>query len=415
MISRHKPKVDKGVRTILVTRFIFKELFMQFLSQFVIISAVVTISQLTKLVKKLTTFGVTAENFLLPFLYTLIPFFSIIIPLAFLIATLIVFARLSTDGELAALLASGTSLLRLAQPVLVFGLLISLIGTASSLYLEPWAHQRLRLFMYEKAQSQLDNFIKVQLKPGVFNDGFFDYIFYTEKIDSTKTRLENVLIAPGHKQQDQNFSIYAPVGSLRGTVSTGDLTLTLSQGTIYSYPKDNDNLSIIKFGNMELDLLHMFKQQIFQNGKFKRHYETLSFPQLRKYITQTKTEWRQAQSGPSIDKKALRKLRRKYQKSHFLLQQRYSTSFLALAFGIFGMFFGIQNQRSGKSSAYAGVILTITFSYAALSAAKWLGQGGNAPATLASWLPATVALLVSGYLLFRRHRRPLSEPLFTKL
>ncbi len=404
----------KGAIPILYTRFLCKELFTQFLSQFVIISAVVTISQISKLVDKLTSFGVSFENLFLPFLYTLIPFFSIVIPLAFLFATLITFSRLSADGELTALIASGQSLSKLASPVVACALCVAILGTMSSLFLEPWAERSLQNFTYEKAQGQLDNFIQVNMKPGVFTDGFLGYVLYSEEMSRDKSVMKNIIIAPGRMQKDQNFTIYAPKGGLQGSVKKNDLVLNLSDGTIHTNQDTSSRLSILKFDHMKLDLLRLFKQRIFMNRRYNREYEAYYPGELRKHILESKKEWKAADANKASSKETIRTLASRYYKSSFLLQQRLATSFLAIGFGLLGMFLGIQDQRSAKSQAYLGVIVTITLSYALLSGCKWLGQKGVASPEISSWLPPLATLAVASLLIRRRNRLPLSEPLFLR-
>ena len=213
---------------------------------------------------------------------------SIIIPLAFLFATLVTFAKLSADGELTAMLAAGISLTKLMQPVVVLGLIISVIGALCSLHLEPWANRNLQAFSYEKAQSQLDNFIKVKLKPGVFIDGFLGYVLYTEGMKKDKSLLTNVMIAPGRQRRDQKFTIYAPTGAIQGSVESGNLMLNLTNGTIYTFRRDNELLSTLKFGKMELDLLRVFKERIFSNKKLDSSYESMPLRELKDFIVSAK-------------------------------------------------------------------------------------------------------------------------------
>ena len=78
------------------------------------------------------------------------------------------------------------------------------------------------------------------------------------------------------------------------------------------------------------------------------------------------------------------------------------------------MFWGIQDQRSSRTSSYSGIIVTIILSYALLASCKWLGQEGVTPAALAGWIPPVLSLLVAMMLLLRRNRIPFSESIFKR-
>jgi hypothetical protein len=76
------------------------EIMPQFVTVFCVMSAVIVISQLVRLSEILVTFGLSVENLLLPFLFILMPFISIIVPISIMFAILLAFSRLSADGEL---------------------------------------------------------------------------------------------------------------------------------------------------------------------------------------------------------------------------------------------------------------------------------------------------------------------------
>src|SRR6476469_9546709 len=141
----------------LVFRYFLKELLPQFASALIVICSIIVVSQLVRLSEVLVTFGLSLENVFLPFLYIILPFIHLTIPMAYLFAVMLTFGRLSADGEYPELLAAGYSLARAAVPVLMLGVILYGVATASALNLEPWGRREMVQFLYRKTQTELDN------------------------------------------------------------------------------------------------------------------------------------------------------------------------------------------------------------------------------------------------------------------
>ena len=112
----------------------------------------------------------------------MVPFLTFTIPIAFMFAVLIAFSRIASDGEFSAMLASGYSLKRAAKPVLILAGILYIIATYCALNFEPWGRRETVQFYHRKTQTELDNMIKVKIKPGVFVDDFLGYVIYAENI-----------------------------------------------------------------------------------------------------------------------------------------------------------------------------------------------------------------------------------------
>ena len=152
------------------------EILPQFVTVFCVLAAVIIVSQLVRLSEILVTFGVSVENILLPLLFILMPFLSIIVPIALMFAILLSFSRLSADGEFTAMLAAGYSLRRALNPVLTVSTIAYLIAAAGSVYFESWGRRETLEFFHRKTQTELDNMIRYRLRPGVFLDDFLGYV-----------------------------------------------------------------------------------------------------------------------------------------------------------------------------------------------------------------------------------------------
>ena len=91
--------------------------------------------------------GIPVENFFKFILYTLPMVLIYTIPWSILVATMVVFGRLSADSEITAMRACGVSLLQIVAPLLLF----AIIMTGICMYLQLWAGPP----MYRKARTLL--------------------------------------------------------------------------------------------------------------------------------------------------------------------------------------------------------------------------------------------------------------------
>ena len=371
----------------------------QFITVFCLLSAVIVISQLVQLSEILVTFGLSLENVFLPFLFIMMPFASMIIPIALLFAVLLGFSRLSADGEYSAMLAAGYSLRRAMVPVLSIALAAYAIAVMSSVYFEAWGRREALKFYHRKAQTELDNMIKYRMKEGVFQDDFLGYVLYAEKISPDRSHLENVMLAPGRDSQKEHFTLLAPTGAIEGSVEAGDLRMTFSYGMMYSTQPGSNDVSIMKFRKLDLDLLRIFRDQIFGPDNDDNDYRNYGPVDLWNYIDTMKS---------STDPKE----QQTYFKARYLFHQRFGMPFACFAFALMAMVFGIQDERRGKSHAYLLSSLVIVFGYVLIMSFKYLSEKGTLSAPLGAWLPQVIMLLFAVFLVYQRNRLPSSESVF---
>lgn len=355
--------------------------------------SVIVISQLVRFTDVLVTFGLTLENILMPFLFVLVPFLSITIPMAYTFAVFISFNRLSSDGEFTAMLASGYSLNKAARPIIILGIALYFIGAYCSLNFEAWGRRETLQFYHRKTQTKLDNMIKVKMKSGVFLNDFLGYVLYAEEVSKDKTTFKNVLLAPGVATDDQNFSLMAPKGRLLGSVTTRDLRMSFDQGIFYMTDSNSKNISIVKFKKAQLDLLRIFRERIYGPDLASDDYRSYPPVKLWEYVDSIKNH----------------KNKSTYYKARFLLYQRIGMPFTVIAFALFAMVLGIQDDRRGKSLGYIGVILTLIAGYILIMSFKWISERGSIPAPLGIGLPNAILLSIGAFLLYQKNRLPLSE------
>jgi len=377
--------------------YIVKEIVPQFFSALIILSTILVVSQLVRLSEALVAFGVSFENILLPFLYIIVPFLSFNIPISYLAAVMLAFSRFSNDGEYAAMLASGFPLRRAAKPVLIIAFVLYLLACYCSVYGEAWGRKELVNFYFRKTQTEVDNLIKVRLQEGVFSEEFMGYMLYAEKISPDRSRFGNLMIAPAGSSKDR-FTILAPTGGITGSVSEGRLNLLLEKGVLHSSNRVRGEQSILKFEQMEIDLLSMFRERILGGDEVKDDYRSYPPFKLYQYVNSIEND----QTVP----------RQIFYKARFLLHQRIATPFIVIIFACFGMALGVTDPRSGRNRAYIGAISGIIGGYVVLMAFKWFAEKGSISAPVAAWFPNAALLAFSWFLMYQKNRLPPSESPF---
>ena len=358
-----------------------------------ILSSILVVSQLVRLSRELVAFGLSADTVLLPFLYITLPFMSFNIPIAYLGAVMLTYNRLSSDGEYAAMLASGYSLARSSIGVfLLAGFLYGLAAT-SSVYGEPWGRRQLEKFFKEKAQGEVDNLLKFRLQPGVFNEDFLQFVLLAEQINEDRTQLTNVLLAPQPSDRRANWRLFAPIGEVQGSVSEGSLKLRLKNGLLVS--QNQSSQTTLKFREMDIDLLRLFRDQILGDSDIRFDYRSYPPQELSRYIDKIKDD-------PTVPKD-------RYWKARFLFHQRFATPFVIFVFACFGLVLGVIDPRSNRNLAYLGAMGGIVFGYVVLMVFKWFAERGSLDARVAAWIPTSIMLMFGIWLVYQRHRLPPSE------
>jgi lipopolysaccharide export system permease protein len=363
-----------------------------------VLSGVLVISQLVRLTDVLANFGFSFENILLPFLFIILPFLSFTIPMAFLFAVMISFSRLSADGEYTGLLAAGFSLARASRPILLVAAILYVVAACCGLYLEPWGRRELLNFYQRKAQTEIDNVLRYKLQAGTFMDDFLGFVLYAEKISKDRTRLKNVILAPGAKMTFLNdFTLMAPDATIVGSVEQGTLKMGFEFGVINTDRKNGDS-TVMKFRRAEVDVLRIFQEQIFGSEEVGDDYRSLPPGRLLKYIDELVA----TESDP-----------KKIAKARFLFHQRAGNAFTVIFFAMMGMYLGIQDQRRGKGSAWINAIIVLIVGYVLTMVFKWLAENSYMPAWSAAWTPNFLLTAFGLFLIYQKNRLPVSESAFS--
>jgi lipopolysaccharide export system permease protein len=137
-----------------------------FLLSLAILTFILVLGRIGKLADLVVNRGVEIKDIVLLIVYSSPPYLTFTLPMAFLLSTIVVLGRLSTENEILALKASGVNLKCLFTPLFTIGVAITFFGLLNAGTLLPKSGTLFRdtLLNIVKKGISLDD------KEGAFND-----------------------------------------------------------------------------------------------------------------------------------------------------------------------------------------------------------------------------------------------------
>src|SRR5579871_3790557 len=268
------------------------------------------------------------------------------IPLGVLVSTLITLSRMSSDGEITALRASGVPGRSVVAPIVAFGFLAMWVTAAASLWLTPWSIRE----RYRVENQLIAGQLTAEVQPRVFEEQFPNSILYvTDVITGPTARWKKILLAditppesraPGAGERGDSPTITLSSEALAVPDVTSDrIQLSLQNGSTYEAGKEIDDYRIISFPVGDQGL-----------GAQKPAEVRASRPSIE---MDTLPLYREAYRNPSTDKERLLEER-------IELHQRLALPLACILLALAGVPLGITTRRAGKSSA---VVLTVALAF----------------------------------------------------
>ncbi len=175
-----------------------------------------------------------------------IPFtLTFTVPLGVLVGVLLALSRMSGDGEIIAMRASGVPSRKVIAPVLLFASLAMLVTATASLWLTPYSTWRTYKVLNQLVAAELTS----EVQPQIFDEGFPNRVVYiSDVIPGAVARWRNVFIADTTPAEEQKKSDHdrgegpsvtvAESGIAVPDVAHNQIQLSLQQETIYDVGKD---------------------------------------------------------------------------------------------------------------------------------------------------------------------------------
>lgn len=350
--------------------YVFREITVPFLLGFAVFTFVLLMGRFINLADMVVAKGVPLTDVLRLLLYMLPSFSFVTIPMAFLLAVLLAFGRLSADNEITAIKAGGVGLYGILPPVITFAFIAYLATTVITVYALPWGNTAFKTLLYDAINLR----VNISLKDGVFNDDLPGLVIYVSRHDEDRHLISGVLIYD-ERSSDEPATIFARSGMIIADPAKKSLRLRLEDGGVHRL-HEKSGYQLMEFDSYDLSF------------NFAQNYKIV--PTLNE-LDMTFTNLQQAMKLTGIDAGIIRNL-------HLEFHRRLAFPFACFVFALIGIPLGLQNRRSGKSSGFSLCIVVLLLYYILLSIGKTLGQKAIVPPAVAMWMPNLIFIGIGIYL-----------------
>jgi len=350
--------------------YIIREIASLFSLGIMVFTLILLMGRLIKLTDLVISRGVPLVDVGRMIMYLMPSFLVFTIPMAFLLAVLLAFGRLSADNEITVIKAGGISLMQLMPPVVLCGLCAALLTLTASTVGVPWGNSAFKRLSF----SVLKQNVTATVREKVFWDDIPGIVMYTEHYDEEHHTLKGVVIHDG-RDQSRPLTIFAADGVIGGGSGRNDIRLVLTNGSIHA-AVTAEEYRLVHFGEYTMTI-----GGGAQGTGLGRNELDMTIPELR----------------AQIDSPATPKAVRLKMQSEF--HSRFAFPFASLVFAVVAVPLGMQNRRSGKSAGFSTSIGILLAYYVVQAFLRTLAEKGSLAPVLAMWLPNLIFLVLGWYLL----------------
>lgn len=353
----------------IINRYLMREIVGIFVLGLTIFTLVLLMGRMVKLMEMVVANGVPLAEVLRLIILLLPSFLVLTIPMAFLLAVLLAFGRLSNDNEITVLKACGLSLGALLPPVLLTAAAAALLTLFISVVAVPWGNTGFKQMTMDVARKYAASAIRER----IFRDDLPGIVLYVDQYDEARRTMQRVMIQDS-RDPERPLTIFAKSGLVSSDEVNGVLRILLKNGSIHTQHKNDYRL--VSFGEYLLTA---------ESGR--------STPPVRTELDLGIAELQRGSRSPQLASQTRLKMATE-------LHSRFAFPCATFVFAILALPLGLSNRRSGKGSGFTISILILLVYYVLLSFLRTLAEKGGIPPALAVWLPNLLFLAI-GLLLLR--------------
>jgi lipopolysaccharide export system permease protein len=314
----------------------------------------------------------TASQMASYFIFNIPMILSQMIPVTFLLSTLLTFGLLSKNSEITAMKANGVSLYRISMPVISLSLFVCIFAFLLAEFITPYTNQKAKYIKLVEVQKRKN--------PGSFKENQIWYrgeegIYNFTLFDPEKSALKGVKI----NFLDRDMNLTRRIDAKEALWNEGawhfrDLVIT-------TFPK-GDFPVLERASSRIIDL----PEKPADFTAVQKDTEEMGFWELRKFIEKVRTEG--------------------YDATQYItdLHGKIAFPLVSLILAFLGVAFSLKSERSGGIAQGVGTGIIIGFSYWIVFAFSMsLGHAGTLPPFIAAW-SANIILGAAALLLYLRIR-----------
>lgn len=345
------------MRNRIISRYLIREITGVFALGLTIFTLVLLMGRMVKLMEMVVSNGVPLVEVARLIALLLPSFLVLTIPMAFLLAVLLAFGRLSSDNEITVLKAGGLSLYALLPPVLISAVLAGAFTLFISLVAVPWGNSGFKQMTVDVGKK----YAATAIRERIFRDDIPGIVLYVDHYDETTRRMERVMIQDG-RDPERPLTIFAKNGQVASDMDSGGLQILLHNGSIHTQSASGD-YRLVSFGK------YLLTAEAGRGGTVARSETDMGVTELYHLANAPQT-------SPQARMKMLTEM-----------HGRFAFPCAVFVFALLAVPLGLQNRRSGKTSGFTVSILILLIYYVLLTFLRTLAEKGVIPPFAALWLP----------------------------
>lgn len=359
----------------ILRNYFLKEFIAPLFLSLAVLTFVMVLGNLVKLTDLVINRGVNIQSVIKLFLFMTPFLLTYTLPIAALTAVLLSLGRLSSDNEIVAIKASGVNLFTLILPLLIVGLILSLILVVFNDRVIPYAH-------FASKKTLMEVGIKnptAALEPGVFIDSFQNYILFIYRIDENK--LTNIRIYQPQSDAKSTRTIVAKHGEFISLPEQNMIKLKLMDGT--SDEPDPENPANFYKLNFKTYFMSLSLAQQRDKNKIEKKPKDMTINELENEIIKLKKEG--IDPAPLVTE----------------INSKIALAFSSFVFMLLGSSLAIITRRREKSINFGIAFLTVGVYYLLFISFQSLSLQGYLKPQLAMWIPNAAFGLIGAILTYR--------------
>ncbi|MET0851675.1 MAG: LPS export ABC transporter permease LptG [Candidatus Rokuibacteriota bacterium] len=347
----------------IVDRYVLKELGPPFAVGVAVFTFFLLIDRVYSLTDLVITKGVPFHLVLFLLVFILPAFLTQALPIALLVAVLLVCGRLAADLEITAFKASGVSPLRLFRPVVAAAVLVSLAAASLTLVVAPWAQGMF--------QRQLFRILQTRAATGItertFSASFGQFTLYVQDVSPSQVALKGLIVS-----DERDPALLRVIVAREGRLLT-----------------DEENKRVtLRFLDGEVTETDPVTRRRFRHTVFTLYDMNLPLESPLSSASKAEKPERDLPSTELLGQaRALAAEGQKVTPYYVEFHKRVSLPFAAIVFVIIGFPLGVRSQRAGRGVAIATSLGIVLSYYFVMTSVENMAHSGRVPAGLGMWAP----------------------------
>lgn len=357
----------------ILDKYIVKELLGPFIFGICAFASVfIGTSTLFKIAQYIAKYGASLTSVTKLFFLSLPSIIVLTFPMSMLLASLLSFGRLSGSSEITAMRSGGLSFYRLAAPVFIVALLVSMMAVTFNELVVPKANAAYQDVLRYEVERNNSPKSEEHIVIKDVKEGSIQRLTYARKFDAATSEMQAVTI-----QEFQDEKLVRVENAEKALWQNNQWVMY--SGIIYDLSGEGGLERTMKF---EQQVMPISKTPTAISREQKKP-EEMTIKELKQQIKILQAEYV------------------KTSKYEIELHQRITIPVASFVFALIGTPLGLQPHRSSSSIGLGLSIIIIFIYYSFMTITTALGQGGAMPAFIAAWIPNIVGMMVGIYLIRR--------------